>query len=373
MSGEVPFVDLRAQFAALRDELLPRIVALCEQAAFVGGEEVAAFEREFAAFCGARHCVGVANGTDAIWLTLKALGIGSGDEVLVPANTFMATAEAVTAVGARPVFVDHDPYFHLDPAAAEAAITERTRAVIAVHLYGQPADMEPLLAMSRRHGLRVLEDAAQAHGALYRGRPAGSLADAATFSFYPGKNLGAYGDGGAVVTNDEGLADQVRLLAQHGSKVKYHHLLPGYNSRLDAIQATVLRVKLRRLEGWNQGRRSHADAYDRLLAHLPVALPARAPDRTHVFHLYVVRVPDRDAVARRLLALGVQTGIHYPVPLHLQPAYAGPGPGPAPAPAAPVRAEAWAPQLLSLPMYPELSPEQIERVCLALECALKGP
>ncbi|HYF91177.1 MAG TPA: DegT/DnrJ/EryC1/StrS family aminotransferase [Symbiobacteriaceae bacterium] len=366
----IPFVDLRAQFVAIRDEVMPRIAALCEQGLFVGGEEVAAFEREFAAFCGVGHCVGVANGTDALWLTLLAMGVGPGDEVILPVNTFFATAEAVSAVGARPVFVDHDLYYHLDPAAVEAAVTERTEAIITVHLYGQPADIDALQAVARRHNLRLIEDAAQAHGSLYKGRKAGNLADAAAFSFYPGKNLGAYGDAGAVVTDDAGLAERVRLLAQHGSRVKYHHLVPGYNSRLDTVQAAVLRVKLRRLEAWNEARIRHAAAYDRLLAQVPAALPGRAPDRTHVFHLYVVRVPDRDAVARRLQACGVQTGIHYPLPLHLQPAYAGePGFGLGAFP----RAEAWAGELLSLPMFPELTPEQIEFVCEALEGALKGP
>jgi dTDP-4-amino-4,6-dideoxygalactose transaminase len=366
----VPFLDLRAQFAELKDEVLPKIAALCAQASFVGGEEVAAFEREFAAFCGARHCVGVANGTDAIWLTLKAMGIGPGDEVIVPVNTFFATAEAVSAVGATPVFVDCDAAFHLDPARVAAAVTERTRAIIAVHLYGQAVAMEPILAIARPLGIRVIEDSAQAHGAEYRGRRTGSLADAATFSFYPGKNLGAYGDGGAVVTDDEALAERVRLLSQHGSLVKYHHLAPGYNSRLDSIQAGVLRIKLRRLEAWNEARGRHAAAYDRLLAHLPVQLPVRVPDATHVFHLYVIQVPERDEVARRLLARGVQTGIHYPVPLHLSPAYAGMGLGTGSFP----RAEAAAPELLSLPMYAELTADQIEHVCHALEEALgKGP
>lgn len=228
--------------------------------------------------------------------------------------------------------------------------------------------MDPVLALARRHGLKVIEDAAQAHGSQYKGRKADSLADAAAFSFYPGKNLGAFGDAGAVVTDDAWLGEQVRILAQHGSKVKYHHLVPGYNSRLDAIQAAVLRVKLRRLEGWNESRARLAATYDRLLAQLPVSLPGRAPDRTHVFHLYVVRVPDRDLVARRLQARGVQTGIHYPLPLHLQPAYAGAGNAGRSFP----RAEQWAPELLSLPMFPELTPEQIKCVCEALESALKG-
>ncbi|HWI63128.1 MAG TPA: DegT/DnrJ/EryC1/StrS family aminotransferase [Symbiobacteriaceae bacterium] len=367
MSMGVPFLDLRTQYADLRAEVMQRIDALCQQAAFIGGAEVAAFEQEFAAFCGAQACVGVANGTDAIWLTLKALGIGPGDEVIVPANSFMATAEAVSAVGARPVFVDHDAYYHLDPGLVEGAITPQTKAIIAVHLYGQPAGLDPILAVARRHGLRVIEDAAQAHGALYKGRPVGALADAATFSFYPGKNLGAYGDGGAVVTNDLDLAERVRILAQHGSKEKYHHLVPGYNSRLDTLQAAVLRVKLPRLAEWNEARRRHAAAYDRLLAHLPVALPERAPDRTHVYHLYVIRVANRDEVARELLARGVQTGIHYPIPLHRQPAYAAAGAGANRL----LRAEAWAPQLLSLPIFPELTEAQVEHVARALAAALK--
>jgi dTDP-4-amino-4,6-dideoxygalactose transaminase len=362
----VPFLDLQAQFAGLKDVVLPKIAALCAQASFVGGEEVISFEQEFAAFCGTRHCVGVANGTDAIWLTLLAMGIGPGDEVIVPVNTFFATAEAVSAVGARPVFVDCDEAFHLDPVAVEAAVTGRTRAIIAVHLYGQPVPMEPILAVARRHNLRVIEDAAQAHGAEYRGQRAGSLADAATFSFYPGKNLGAYGDGGAVVTGDEALAGRIRLLAQHGSVVKYHHLTPGYNSRLDTVQAAVLRVKLKRLAAWNEARRGHAAAYDALLQHLPVQLSARVPDAVHVFHLYVIRVPQREAVVRHLADQGVQTGIHYPVPLHLQPAYAGMGMGPGSFP----RAEAAAPELLSLPMYAELTASQLEHVYRALESAL---
>ncbi len=366
MTISVPFLDLQAQFATIKDQVLPKVAELCAQASFVGGAEVTAFEQEFAAFCGARHCVGVANGTDAIWLTLKAMGIGPGDEVIVPVNTFFATAEAVTAVGATPVFVDCDRAYHLDPSGVAAAVTDRTRAIIAVHLYGQTVAMEPILAIARPRGIRVIEDSAQAHGAAYRGQRTGALADAATFSFYPGKNLGAYGDGGAVVTNDQALAERVRLLSQHGSTVKYHHLVPGYNSRLDTIQAAILRIKLRHLDAWNEARGRHAAAYDRLLAHLPVLLPKRVPETSHVFHLYVVRVPEREAVARRLLNQGVQTGIHYPVPLHLQPAYADLGLGVGSFP----NAEAAAPELLSLPMFPELTESQIEHVCRALEEAL---
>jgi dTDP-4-amino-4,6-dideoxygalactose transaminase len=336
--------------------------------AFIGGAAVARFEREFAAYCEAAHCVGVANGTDSLELSLRALGIGPGDEVITVPNTFIATAAAITAVGATPVFVDVDPdTYQMDVSLLPAALTPRTRAIMPVHLYGHPADLDPIMALAAEHDLYVIEDAAQAHGARYKGRRVGGIGHVGSFSFYPGKNLGAYGDGGAVVTNSAELAARIRQLADHGRTDKYSHAVVGRNSRLDGLQAAVLGVKLRHLDGWNAARRRIAAELGERLAGLPVATPVVATDVEPVFHLYVIRTEDREALQRSLDEAGIASGIHYPIPLHLQPAYADlahaenlwPGSFPV--------AEEHASRILSLPIYAELTSEELDRICAAVE------
>lgn len=354
---EVPFVDLAAAHAEVERQVRAGFDRVLGSTAFVQGPDVAAFEREYAHFEGAAHCVAVANGTDALELALRALGAGPDAEVVLPANTFVATAEAVARAGARPVLVDARPGdLLIDPERAAAAVGPATGAIVPVHLYGRLAEAGPLLEL----GPPVLEDAAQSQGARRAGRgPAGAIA---ATSFYPGKNLGAYGDGGAVVTGSADLARTVRLLRDHGSERKYHHEIVGFNSRLDTLQAVVLRAKLRRLDGWNEQRRAAAARYGVLLAGIP-GLVTPAPDGTaHVWHLYVIRVPRRDEVARRLGGMGVRTGVHYPVPVHLQPAFRHLGHGPGDFPVA----EAAAAQILSLPMFPQITEEQQQRVADAL-------
>lgn len=326
--------------------------------AFIGGPFVKAFESAFAVFCGAKHCIGVGNGTDAIFLALKAMEIGREDEVITAANSFIATSEAITMSGAKVVFVDIRPdTFNIDPEKIEEKITHRTKAIIPVHLYGQPADIDPILRIARKHGLRVIEDAAQAHGATYRGRAVGTLGDAACFSFYPGKNLGAYGDGGAVVTNDDDLALRVRMLANHGRVAKYDHEIEGVNSRLDGLQAAVLAVKLRHLPAWTERRRGNAELYGKYLAGSPVILPLKIPHVKAVDHLYVVRINGdaRDALKRELKSNGISTGIHYPVILPKLKAYAHLDKNGEEFPEA-FKASG---EILSLPMYPELSESDI--------------
>ena len=354
---KVPFLDLKRPYETLRPEILPAIEAVLSSAAFAGGPFVARFEEEFAAYCGRRFAVGVGNGTDALWLALLALGVGPGDEVITAANTFIATAEAISFTGAKPVFVDvEETTYNMNPSLVEAAITPRTRVIIPVHLYGQMADMDPILAVAQRHGLQVVEDASQAHGAKYNGRPAGSMGGMGCFSFYPGKNLGAYGEGGAVVTDDEKLAGQLRALREHGQKQKYIHQVIGWNARMDGIQGAVLSVKLRYLDEGNDARRRHARDYDRLLAGLPaVVRPVERPGSHHVYHIYAVRVPDRDRVLREMDQRGVSCGIHYPVPIHLQEAYAALKLSRGAYPVA----ERCAGEELSLPMYPELTEEMV--------------
>lgn len=353
---KVPFLDLKAPYAELREETDAAYSRVMESGWFIAGEELTAFESEFAALCGARHCVGVGNGLDALHLILRAYGIGAGDEVIVPANTFIATWLAVTYAGAVPVPVEPDARtYNLDPERVEEAITPRTKAVMPVHLYGQPADMDAINEVARARGLRVIEDAAQAHGALYKGRPAGSLADAAGFSFYPGKNLGAAGDAGAVVTDDAGLAEELRRLRNYGSGVKYYHEERGFNSRLDELQAALLRVKLTRLEEWNGRRRRVAEKYLRELEGAPDLTLPFAPDWADpVWHLFVVRHPRRDALREHLAAAGVGTLIHYPLPPHLQGAYADMGLGVGSFPVS----ERMAGGVLSLPIGPHLSDEE---------------
>ena len=363
----VPFVDLQAQYRSIKAEVDAAVQRVLDTSAFVLGREVEVFERAFAEYVGARECVGVSNGTAAIQLALQACGVGAGDEVIVPANTFFATAEAVSTAGATPVFVDCDPVTcNLDPARIDEVITERTRAVIPVHLYGQPADLDPIVEIAERHGLLVIEDAAQAHGARYKGDRVGPLARAGCFSFYPGKNLGAYGEGGAVVTNDAGVARRLRMLRDHGSEQKYRHELVGYNSRLEGIQGAVLGVKLKHLDDWNALRRRHAARYRALLAPLAdsgaLALPVEADYAEHVYHLFVVQTGARDRLQRFLSAAGVQTGIHYPVPVHLQPAYAALGHREGDFPVA----ESLCARVLSLPMFAELTEPQLRYVADAL-------
>jgi dTDP-4-amino-4,6-dideoxygalactose transaminase len=359
----VPLVDLRAQYGEIKGEIDAAVARVIESAAFVLGREVEAFEAAFAEYTGARFCIGVNSGTAAVQLAVTACGVGPGDEVIVPANTFFATAEAVSTAGAVPVFVDADPTsYTIDPKKIEAAITERTRAVIPVHLYGQAADLDAVSEIAARHGLVVIEDAAQAHGSLYRGRRVGALARAGCFSFYPGKNLGAYGEGGAVTTDDAEVARRVRMLRDHGSERKYYHEMIGYNFRLEGIQGAVLGVKLKHLDRWNELRRAHAARYDELLRYSGLRLPREMEYARHVYHLYVVQTEERAALLQSLTEAGIQTGIHYPVPVHLQPAYASlqykTGDFP--------EAERQAQRVLSLPMFPELTDEQMVRVAEAV-------
>lgn len=352
----IPFLDLAAQQIEIADEILPRWRAQFLSAAFVGGPEIASFEREYAEYIGVKHCVGVANGTDAVELALRAVGIRPGDEVIIPVNTFIATAEAATRIGAVPVFVDvDDEYLLVDPAAVEAAITERTRAIIPVHLYGQTAPMEELTLIAERCGLVVVEDAAQSQGASSNVGRAGSIGRVAATSFYPGKNLGAAGDAGAVLTDDSAVAEFVRNIGAHGSSVKYVHDRAGMNSRLDAVQAAVLRAKLRRLDGWNAARRTAATRYAEMLVDVPgVRLPPVRPGNEDVWHLYVVQVDERDRVLAELGIAGIGAGIHYPTPLHLTAAYSGLGYRQGQFPVA----EAAAGRMLSLPMFPHLTVDQ---------------
>ena len=365
-AGSVPFLDLAAanrEVGAQLDEALRRVVA---GGRFVLGPEVEAFEAEWAAFTGAHGAVGVGNGLDALTLALRAMGVGPGDEVIVPGHTFVATWLAVSAVGARPVPVDVDPAtYTLDVGRLEAAVTARTRVLIPVHLYGQPASMDEIGAVARRHGLRVLEDAAQAHGARYRGRRAGSIGDAAAWSFYPSKNLGALGDAGAVTSDDPELLARVRMLRNYGSRQRYVHEVAGVNSRLDVVQAAVLRAKLPYLEEWNARRAAVAAAYIEGLRGTALVLPGTAPDRDHVWHVFAVRSPDRDGLRRALAGTGIETLIHYPTPPHLQASYADLGIAAGSLPVS----EATGRQELSLPMGPHLRPEQVARVISAIRSA----
>jgi dTDP-4-amino-4,6-dideoxygalactose transaminase len=360
----VPFLDLKAQYASIKDEVGPAMQKVLDEATYALGPAVLAFEKDFAAYCGAKHCVGLNSGTAAIALLLQAHGIGPGDEVITVANSFFASAEGISEIGATPVLVDcREDTALLDPALLERAITPKTKAILAVHLYGQPADMHAILAIARPRNILVFEDAAQAHGALYKGRKAGGLADGACFSFYPGKNLGAYGEAGAVTTNDDAVAEKIRMLREHGMTVKYHHDAVGWNERMDGLQGAVLGVKLKHLDGWNARRRAHMETYR---AHLPatVRMIAQSPDTQSCWHLLVVRVPDRDKVLAGLTAAGIGTGIHYPVPIHLQPAYAGrwkPGDFP--------NAERLAGEILSLPLYAEMTEEMVREVCEAMRRA----
>lgn len=349
---KIPFLDLRAAYLELAPELDEAYRRVMQSGWFILGGEVDAFEREFADYCDAKQCIGVGNGLEALHLILRAMEIGPGDEVIVPTNTYIATWLAVSYAGATPVAVEPDRRtFNLDSARIEAAITPRTRAIIAVHLYGQPADMDPIIEIANRHNLRVIEDAAQAHGARYKGRCAGSLGDAAGFSFYPGKNLGALGDGGAVTTDDENLAARIRVLRNYGSSIKYHNELKGYNSRLDELQAAFLRVKLSHLDAWNARRSAIADSYGEALRDSGLTLPFVPEWADPVWHLYVVGSMQRDLLQQQLAGQGIGTMIHYPIPPHLQPAYADQGMRTGDFPVA----EKMADQVISLPIGPHLS------------------
>lgn len=364
----IPPVDLRLQHLEVADEIARGFEAVMADTSFILGRPVAEFETAYAAFIGARHCIGVANGTDALELALRAAGADAETEVLVPANTFIATALAVARAGARPVLVDCDPDHHLiDVDAAAARVTKRTRFIMPVHLYGQMAPAERLDALASAHGLAIIEDAAQAQGARRHGRAAGSWGLAAGTSFYPGKNLGAYGDAGAVTTNSDDLAKRIRALRNYGSEVKYHHPETGFNSRMDTLQAVVLSAKLKRLAAWNAARQEAARRYDALLADLPqVATPRTLDGNQHVHHLYVVRVPNRDAVLKRLNAEGIGAQIHYPVPIHLQGAFAHLGHREGSFPVA----EKAAREILSLPMFPGITAHQQARVADSLRRAV---
>lgn len=355
----IEFVDLARQYASLQSELDAAVLRAVGRGDYILGEDLQAFEQEFAAFLDVPHAIGVGDGTDALCLALRALGIGAGDEVIVPANTFIATALAVSNAGARPVLVDCEPQFYnLDVAAARAAITPRTKAIIPVHLYGQPADMDAILELARPRGIRIIEDAAQAHGARYKGRRCGGLGDVGCFSFYPSKNLGAYGDGGAIVTRDAALAERIRHLRNWGQREKYVHTEKGCNSRLDTVQAAVLRVKLQRLDAWNAQRRKLAAQYHEILADSGLTLPQTAQWAEPVWHLFVVQTAERARLQQALDAANIGHGIHYPVPIHLQPAYADLGYQRGDFPVA----EAVAGRILSLPIYPELTSEEQQRV-----------
>ena len=359
----IPFVDLRRQYKTIKTDIDSAVARIFDSGQFVLGDEVAAFEREFAAYSGAREGIATSTGTSALHLALLAAGIGAGDDVLTVPFTFVATAAAIGYTGARPVFVDVEPdSFTMDVSRIEDAITPRTKAIVPVHLYGQMADMDPIMEIARRRGLAVVEDACQAHGAYYKGRRAGSIGDFGCFSFYPGKNLGAYGEGGLVLAADPEHARTVRMLRDWGSEKRYHHTLKGYNYRMEEPQGSILRVKLRQLDRWNDARRAHAAEYSTMLAGSQVELPRELPDRRHVYHVFAVRTPDRDALQRALTSNGIQTGIHYPIPVHLQPAWAELGHAEGSFPFA----EAAAREVLSLPMFPELTSTEVEQVCGAV-------
>ncbi|MGI9146848.1 MAG: DegT/DnrJ/EryC1/StrS family aminotransferase [Chloroflexota bacterium] len=359
----VPLVDLAAQFQPIKHEVMRAIEDVLGDMHLFLGPNTHAFEEEFAAYCGVPFCVAVANGTDALHLALRAAGVGQGDEVITVAHTFFATTEAIVMAGATPVYVDIDPRtFTMDVSQIEARITPRTKAIMPVHLYGQMADMDPIMDIAARYDLVVVEDAAQAHGAEYTGRRAGSIGQLGAFSFYYSKNLGAYGESGAVVTSDPELARRLRLYRDHGSEQRYHHLEFGFNSRMDEIQAAVLRIKLRHLESWNVQRRQHAAVYDRLLANTNVALPATAPGRTHIYYVYVVRSADRDGLQQALAEHDIGTAIHFPIPNHLQAASRRLGYHETDLP----HTEQAAREVLSIPMYPELTGDQLEWIAACI-------
>jgi len=361
---KVPFVDLKAQHKAIQNEVESAIANVIGDTAFVGGKYVEQFEESFASFCGTKYAVGVSSGTSALQLALLAMGVGAGDEVITAANTFIATAEAISHAGATPVFVDMDrKTFNISVEDIEGAITDRTRAIVPVHLYGQPADIDPVLEVARKHNLLVLEDSAQAQGARYKGKRCGSFGNASAFSFYPAKNLGAYGDAGAIVTDDAGYVETIRLYMNHGRRSAHDHAVIGFNERLDGLQAAILHAKMAALDEWNGMRRAAAARYDDLLGGLDLETPQAMDGVEHIYHLYVVRVKDRDGVRSALGEKGVASGIHYPVPVHLLDAYKDLGYGRGSFPVA----EEAADEIVSLPMFPHISAEQQQFVAECLE------
>ena len=360
----IPFVDLKAQYVSIKSEVDAAIQGVLNSCQFTLGSEVVAFEHEFAHYCQAKEGIGVNTGTSALHLALLAAGVGRGDEVITVPFTFVATVSAIDYTGAKTVFVDIDPQtFTLDVRALKASITDKTKAIIPVHLYGQPCDMDPILEIARQHNLVVIEDASQAHGAEYKGRRVGSMGDMTCFSFYPGKNLGAYGEAGMVVTDNPTFARTIRMLRDWGAEKKYHHVLKGYNFRMEGIQGAVLRVKLQRLETWTEARRTAASHYDRLFAGSDVATPQAMSYARHVYHIYAVRTGHRQAWQEALLAQGIQTGIHYPTPVHLLPAFADLGYAAGQFPCS----EKASQEVLSLPMFAELTPDQCEEVAHAVK------
>ncbi|NJD98895.1 DegT/DnrJ/EryC1/StrS family aminotransferase [Thermococcus sp. LS1] len=361
----IPFVDLRREYQAIKDEIDQAIQRVLESGWFILGKELEAFEKEFAEYIGVKHVIGVNSGSDALYLAVKALGIGKGDEVITVSHTFISTVDAIARNGAKPVFVDIDPEtYTMDVSQIEKAITERTKAIIPVHLYGHPADMDPIMEIAEKYELYVIEDASQAHGAEYKGRKVGSIGHIGCFSFYPTKNLGAYGDAGAVVTNDDELAEKLRMMRNYGSPKKYYHKFIGVNSRLDEIQAAVLRVKLRHLDEWNEKRRKIAKLYNELLEDSDVITPIEKEWAKHVYHLYVIRHRERDKLQKYLTEKGIKTQIHYPVPVHLQKAYLDLG----------IRVklpvtERISREILSLPIFPYLTDAEIEKIAMVVKNA----
>ena len=367
---KVPFLDLKAQYATIKDEIAAALQQVLDNTAFAGGPFVAAFEKDFAAYCTTKHAVGVGNGTEALWMALIALGVGAGDEVITVPDTFIATAEAISFCGAKPVFVDVDEKtYNMDPAKLEAAITPKTKAVIPVHLFGQMCDMDPIMEMARKHKLFVIEDSSQSHGAEYKGKRAGSIGDVGCFSFYPGKNLGAYGEAGAIVTSNDALADKMKMLRDHGSSKKYYHTYLGFNCRMDGFQGAVLSVKLKYIDKWNEARRKNAGLYTQALTGAKgVVTPTEAAWAKHVFHVYAIRVANPGALISTLGEKEIGTNIHYPLPVHLQDAYASLGLGKGSFPVA----ERCAAEFVSLPMFPELTAEQIAFVANEIKASLKS-
>jgi dTDP-4-amino-4,6-dideoxygalactose transaminase len=359
----IPFVDLKAQYNSIKDEIATAIQRVLDNTSFIMGKEVQIFEEQFAEYVGAKHCIAVNSGTAAVQVAVQSSGVTCGDEIILPTNSFFATAEGVSTAGAKPVFVDCDATtYNIDVTKIEAAITEKTKAIMPVHLYGQSADLDPIFAIAEKHNLLVLEDAAQAHGSLYKGKKVGALGKAGGFSFYPGKNLGAYSEGGAIVTNDDDVARHARLLRDHGSIEKYKHEIVGYNFRLEGLQGAILQVKLKYLDKWNDMRRANALIYNELLADTDLILPTEFDYARHIYHLYVVQTDRRDELQKYLGDHDIQTGIHYPIPIHLQPAYESFGHKTGDFP----EAERQAKRLLTLPMFPELTKEQIEITCDAI-------
>lgn len=355
----IPFVDLKSQYENIKDEINNSVLDAIKHGDYTLGEELEKFEKEFADYCDTEYCIGVASGTDALWLSLIALGIKKNDEVIIPANTFIATALAVDIAQAKSVLVDiNKDNYNIDINLIKTKITKNTKAIIPVHLYGQPVDMDEILSLAREFNLKVIEDACQAHGAIYKGKRVGSIGNAGCFSFYPAKNLGAYGDGGAIVTNDGELASKIRMMRNYGQKEKYNHIIKGYNSRLDNIQAAILRVKLKYLDKWNKKRLMNAELYDNRLNSLDIVLPKVLPNRNHIYHLYVIRTKKREKLRKFLVKNNIQTGLHYPIPINNQPVYKDLFSKES----YPISEEC-SNEILSLPMYPELTREDIEFIC----------